>query len=90
MVVRIRKTRKLYTKGIYLVMMIDHDYNKSLNDILDNQLINKGGIIMARKAYEVKGSTASGPYSAAVDAGDLVYFSGQTAMNSVVSTKHGR
>ena len=38
---------------------------------------------MARKAYEVKGATASGPYSAAVDAGDLVYFSGQTAMNSV-------
>jgi len=38
---------------------------------------------MARKAYEVKGATASGPYSAAVDAGDLVYLSGQTAMNSV-------
>ena len=38
---------------------------------------------MARKAYEVKGATASGPYSAAVDAGELVYFSGQTAMNSV-------
>lgn len=38
--------------------------------------------MMARKAYEVKGSTASGPYSAAVDAGDLVYLSGQTAMNS--------
>lgn len=38
---------------------------------------------MARIAYEVKGATASGPYSAAVDAGDLVYFSGQTAMNSV-------
>lgn len=38
---------------------------------------------MARIAYEVKGATASGPYSAAVDAGELVYLSGQTAMNSV-------
>lgn len=37
---------------------------------------------MTRKAYEVKGSTPSGPYSTAVDAGDFVYFSGQTAMNS--------
>lgn len=42
---------------------------------------------MTRKAYDVKGAAASGPYSAAVDAGDLVYFSGQTAMNSVSEDK---
>jgi len=37
---------------------------------------------MSRKAYDVKGTVASGPYSQAVDAGEFVYFSGQTAMNS--------
>jgi len=40
-------------------------------------------MIMTRVAYNAKGATASGPYSHAVDAGELVYFSGQTAMNSV-------
>ncbi len=40
---------------------------------------------MTRKAYNAKGATASGPYSHAVDAGELVYFSGQTAMNSVAA-----
>ncbi|MEH7126427.1 Rid family detoxifying hydrolase [Bacillus sp. JJ1532] len=38
---------------------------------------------MARKAYEAKSATASGPYSHAIDAGEFVYFSGQTAMNSI-------
>ena len=38
---------------------------------------------MSRKAYDAKGTVASGPYSQAVDAGEFVYFSGQTAMNSV-------
>lgn len=42
---------------------------------------------MARKAYNAKGASASGPYSHAVDAGELVYFSGQTAMNSVSEDK---
>jgi 2-iminobutanoate/2-iminopropanoate deaminase len=37
---------------------------------------------MARKAYNAKGTISAGPYSHAVDAGDLVYFSGQTPMNS--------
>jgi len=39
---------------------------------------------MTRKIYNAKGATVSGPYSHAVDAGELVYFSGQTAMNSVL------
>ncbi|OCA85853.1 reactive intermediate/imine deaminase [Bacillus sp. FJAT-27225] len=43
---------------------------------------------MTRKAYNAKGSAASGPYSHAVDAGDLVYFSGQTAMNSIDKDKN--
>lgn len=43
---------------------------------------------MTRKAYEAKSVTASGPYSHAVDAGELVYFSGQTAMNSVSLEKN--
>lgn len=38
---------------------------------------------MTRKAYNAKGATVSGPYSHAIDAGELIYFSGQTAMNSV-------
>jgi 2-iminobutanoate/2-iminopropanoate deaminase len=42
---------------------------------------------MTRKAYNANGVAASGPYSHAVDAGDLVYFSGQTAMNSVSEDK---
>ncbi|MFO1442404.1 Rid family detoxifying hydrolase [Bacillus sp. Bva_UNVM-123] len=42
---------------------------------------------MTRKAYDAKGTVASGPYSHAVDAGELVYFSGQTAMNSVSAEK---
>lgn len=37
---------------------------------------------MTRIAYDSNDVIASGPYSNAIDAGDLVYFSGQTAMNS--------
>jgi 2-iminobutanoate/2-iminopropanoate deaminase len=38
---------------------------------------------MSRKAYNAKNTTASGPYSHAIDAGDYIFLSGQTAMNSV-------
>lgn len=37
---------------------------------------------MTRKAYEAKGATSVGPYSHAVDAGNLVYLSGQTPIDS--------
>ena len=37
---------------------------------------------MVRKTYEAKNVVASGPYSNAVDAGELIFFSGQTAKNS--------
>ncbi|RHW41665.1 RidA family protein [Neobacillus notoginsengisoli] len=36
---------------------------------------------MARKVYESKGAKAVGPYSHAVDAGELVYLSGQTPID---------
>ncbi|WP_312472493.1 Rid family detoxifying hydrolase [Neobacillus sp.] len=36
---------------------------------------------MARNAYDAKGIKAAGPYSHAVDAGKLVYLSGQTPIN---------
>ncbi|RHW42070.1 RidA family protein [Neobacillus notoginsengisoli] len=42
---------------------------------------------MARRTYQAKSASASGPYSHAVDAGDFVYFSGQTAMNSIAEDK---
>lgn len=38
---------------------------------------------MTRKVYEAKNVDASGPYSHAVDAGEFVYFSGQTAKNAL-------
>ncbi len=38
---------------------------------------------MSRKAYNAKNTTASGPYSHAIDAGDYIFLSGQTAMNSL-------
>lgn len=38
---------------------------------------------MKRKNYTAKNISASGPYSHAVDAGDFIFFSGQTAMNSL-------
>lgn len=38
---------------------------------------------MKRKNYTAKAISASGPYSHAVDAGDFIFFSGQTAMNSL-------
>ncbi|MCQ4921924.1 RidA family protein [Tissierella carlieri] len=37
---------------------------------------------MVRKAYNANGISASGPYSHAVDAGELVFLSGQTVMNA--------
>lgn len=44
----------------------------------------KGCIFMERKAYTGEGISSSGPYSHAVDAGNFVYFSGQTAKNSLL------
>lgn len=38
---------------------------------------------MTRKTYTAEGVMASGPYSHAVDAGDYIYFSGQTAFNAI-------
>lgn len=35
-----------------------------------------------RKAFNTNRATSSGPYSHAIDAGDYVYLSGQTAKNS--------
>lgn len=37
---------------------------------------------MVRKIYTAKNATSSGPYSHAVDGGEYIFFSGQTAMNS--------
>lgn len=42
---------------------------------------------MARVVYDAKEVVVSGPYSNAVDAGNVVYFSGQTAMNSTGGAK---
>lgn len=38
---------------------------------------------MVRKIYSAEEVASSGPYSHAVDAGDYVYFSGQTAKNAI-------
>lgn len=38
---------------------------------------------MVRKTYTAQNVVSSGPYSHAVDAGDFIYFSGQTAMNAI-------
>lgn len=40
---------------------------------------------MSRKAYDAAGAVPSGPYSHAVDGGEYVFFSGQTAMNTADS-----
>lgn len=37
---------------------------------------------MARKTYSAKSVTASGPYSHAVESDNLIFLSGQTAMNA--------
>ena len=42
-----------------------------------------------RKAYSTNRATASGPYSHAIDAGDFVYLSGQTAKNSSIANMEG-
>ncbi len=47
-------------------------------------LIKKDDVIM-RKIYNASDVLASGPYSHAVDAGEYVYFSGQTAKNRLNS-----
>lgn len=38
---------------------------------------------MTRKNYTASNVSASGPYSQAIDAGDYIFISGQTAMNGV-------
>jgi len=38
---------------------------------------------MVRKTYSAENVESSGPYSHAVDAGDYIYFSGQTAKNAL-------
>jgi len=38
---------------------------------------------MSRKAYSTEGAVSVGPYSHAVESGDLVYFSGQTPIDSI-------
>lgn len=42
---------------------------------------------MKRQAYTAKDVTRSGPYSHAIDAGEYIYLSGQTAKNSMTSGK---
>lgn len=42
---------------------------------------------MKRKAYKAKNVMSSGPYSHAIDSGDYVYLSGQTAKNSLTLEK---
>jgi 2-iminobutanoate/2-iminopropanoate deaminase len=37
---------------------------------------------MSRKAYSAPGAVAVGPYSHAIDAGDLIFLSGQTPVDS--------
>ena len=38
---------------------------------------------MVRKNYTANNVTSSGPYSHAIDTGDYIFFSGQTAMNGI-------
>lgn len=42
---------------------------------------------MVRKVYNTEQSTVSGPYSHAVDAGEYIFLSGQTARNSTGDNK---
>ena len=42
-----------------------------------------------RKAYSTNRATSSGPYSHAIDAGDFIYLSGQTAKNSSNANMEG-
>jgi len=39
--------------------------------------------MMTRKNYTADNVSASGPYSHAIDVGDFIFFSGQTAMNGI-------
>ena len=43
---------------------------------------------MVRKAYSGKRASASGPYSHAVDAGEYIFLSGQTARNTIGEGKN--
>lgn len=43
----------------------------------------EGGILLTRKVVVGTQVTSSGPYSHAVDSGDYVFFSGQTAYNAL-------
>lgn len=45
---------------------------------------------MKRKTYASSLSSASGPYSAAVDGGELIFISGQTARNSMGEGKNAQ
>lgn len=47
------------------------------------ELIHTGGNIMTRKAFNTKTVSSSGPYSHVTDAGDFLFFSGQTAKNRI-------
>lgn len=40
---------------------------------------------MTRKNYTADNVSASGPYSHAIDAGEFIFLSGQTAMNGIDS-----
>jgi len=42
---------------------------------------------LKRQAYTAKDVMSSGPYSHAIDAGEYIYLSGQTAKNSLTSEK---
>ena len=42
---------------------------------------------MKRQAYTAKDVMSSGPYSHAIDAGEYIYVSGQTAKNSLTLEK---
>ncbi|WP_338553889.1 Rid family detoxifying hydrolase [Paenibacillus sp. KS-LC4] len=44
---------------------------------------------MRRKAYSSEGAVAVGPYSHAVEAGEMIYFSGQTPIDSATGVLIG-
>lgn len=46
-------------------------------------LILRGGHFMTRKAYNTNTVSSSGPYSHVTDAGEFLFFSGQTAKNRI-------
>jgi enamine deaminase RidA (YjgF/YER057c/UK114 family) len=44
--------------------------------------IKRSCIFMSRKAYSAAGAVSVGPYSHAVESGDLIFLSGQTPIDS--------